>query len=74
MACALLALMAINRDENDLPAKMPATLILGNQNDAAFAAGTAQTEQNHLAKVTFGWTNGSVLRSSVRFTSTNLTN
>lgn len=74
MACALLALMALNRDGNDMPSKMPIASILSSQNDAAFASGTAQTEQNHLATVTFGWTNDSVLRSSIRFTNSNLTN
>ena len=74
MACALLALMALNRDGNDLPSKMPSALILSSQNNAALASGTAQTEQNHVAAITFGWTNGSVSRSSIRFTNTNLTN
>ena len=74
MACALLALMAFNRDANDLESKLPMTSVLSNQDNAAFASGTGQTEQNRLATVTFGWTNASVLRSSIHFTTTNLTN
>jgi len=74
MACSLLALMALNREGEGLPSKLPIASILSSQNNAAFASGTAQTEQNHLATVTFGWTNDSVLRSSIRFTTTNLTN
>jgi len=74
MACALLALMALNRDDNNLPSRLPAAVILTSQNNAFLASETAQTEQNHVAKVTFGWTNDSLLRSSVRFTTTNLTN
>jgi hypothetical protein len=74
MACVLLTLMALNRDGTGIAPKMSAALILSNQDNTAFASGTAQMEQNHLAGVTFGWTNDSVLRSSIRFTTTNLTN
>jgi hypothetical protein len=74
MACALLALMALDRDGSGLPARMSITTILSSQNNAAFASGMGQNEQNHLAAVTFGWTNDSILRSSIRFTTTNLTN
>ena len=74
MACAMLALMAFNRDANDLDSKLPITSMLNNQDSAAFAFGMAQNEQNHVATVTFGWTNGSDLRSSIRFTTTNLIN
>jgi len=75
MACALLTLMALNRESGGLPSKLPIALILSNQDNAAFATGGAQTRENHLAAVTFGWTNDSVFRSSIRFTpTTNLTN
>jgi hypothetical protein len=74
MACALLALMALDRD-GGLKAKTPMTLILSTQDNAAFASGGVQTKENHLAAVTFGWTNDSVFRSSIHFTpTTNLTN
>ena len=75
MACALLTLMALNHDGSGLKSKMPIALILSNQDNAAFAAGGVQTKENHLAAITFGWTNDSVFRSSIRFTpTTNLTN
>jgi hypothetical protein len=74
MACALLTLMAFNRDDG--PGQKPAmALILSSQDNAAYATGGAQTEENHLATVTFDWTNRSVFQSSIRFTpSTNLSN
>lgn len=75
MACALLTLMALNRDGNGLKSDIPVGSILDSQDNAAFAAGGVQSKENHLAAVTFGWTNGSVFRSSIRFTpTTNLTN
>jgi len=75
MACALLTLMALNRGGSELEPKMPMDTILSNQNNASFASGGEQTGQNHLAAVTFGWTNAGVFRSSIRFTpTTNLTN
>ena len=75
VACALLTLMAFSHDGGDLDRPAPMALILHNQNTAAYATGGAQTEQNHLAAVTFGWTNGSVFNSSILFTpTTNLTN
>lgn len=75
MACALLTLMAFNHDGGGLGRPMPMALILSNQNNAAYATVGAQTAQNHLAAVTFGWTNDSVFKSIVRFTpTTNFTN
>lgn len=75
MACALLTLMAFHRDGDGLGQKPAMALILSSQNDVAYATGGAQTEQNHLATVTFDWTNRSVFKSSIRFTpSTNLSN
>ena len=75
VACALLTLMAFSHDGGDLDRPAPMALILHNQNTAAYATGGAQTEQNHLAAVTFGWTNDSVFNSSIPFTpTTNLTN
>ena len=75
MACAMLTLMAFNRDGGDFNSKMPMALILSNQNNAAFATGGVQTEQNHLATVSFDSTNRSNLGSIIRFTpTTNFTN
>lgn len=75
MACALLAFMALDRDGSGLKSKPSMALILSTQDNAAFASGEVQTKENHLAAVTFGWTNDSVFRSSIRFTpTTNLTN
>ena len=75
MACTLLTLMALDHENIGLPSQLPVALILSNQDNAAFATGGVQTRQNHLAAVTFDWTNGSVFQSSIRFTPTmNLTN
>ena len=75
MTCALLTLMALSHDGDVLGRKQPMALILSNQDSAAYATGGAQTEQNHLAAVTFDWTNRSVFKSSIRFTpATNFSN
>lgn len=75
MACALLTLMAFSRNGDGLGPKPAMTIILSSQNNAAYATGGAQTEQNHLAAVTFDWTNRSVFKSSIRFTpATNFSN
>ena len=74
MACALLTLMALSHGGAGLDYKMPMSLVLSNQNNAAYAAGGAETTQNHLAVVTFDSTNRNSLGSSIRFTpTTNLT-
>ena len=70
MACALLTLMAFNQDSGGLGQKTAMALILSNQNNAAYATGGAQTPENHLAAVTFDWTNRSDFKSSIRFTPT----
>ena len=75
MACTLLTLMALEQDPNGLKSNLPMALILSNQSNASFASAGEQTEQNHLAAVTFGWTNDAASPSSIRFTQiTNLTN
>jgi hypothetical protein len=75
MACALLTLMALNHEGAGLDAKEPMTMILSNQNNAAFASAGQQSGLNHLAVVTFGWTNQSIFAPSMRFTrATNFTN
>ena len=70
MACALLTLIVFHRDGDGLGQKPAMALILSSQNNVAYATGGAQTEQNHLAAVTFDWTNRSVFKSSIRFTPT----
>ncbi len=67
-ACALLALMAINREELAGAPKLPVALFLSNQDAVAYTGPQTQTEQNRLAAVTFGWTNRSDFQSSIRFT------
>lgn len=75
MACVLLTLIAFNHEGNGLKSQMPIATILSNQDNAAYATAGERVGQNHLAAVTFGWTNGSAFRSSMRFTpTTNLTN
>jgi hypothetical protein len=67
--------MAVHRDADGLGEKPATTVLWSVQNNAAYAAGDAQTPENHLAAVTFDWTNHSVIKSSIRFTpSTNLSN
>lgn len=68
MACALLTLLAFNHDDEGLGQKPTIALILSSQNNAAYATGGAQTPENHLAAVTFDWTNRSIFQSSIRFT------
>jgi len=70
MACALLALMALDRDDNSLHPRTPVAMVVGDQSAAAFSAGGERMGQNHLAAITFGWTNCSDFRSSIRFTPT----
>ena len=75
MACTLLTLMAFNHDSGGLGQKPAMALILSSQNNAVYATGGAQTEQNHLAAVTFDWTNRSDFKSIMGFTpTTNLSN
>jgi len=70
MACVLLTLMILNRNGENLGSKPMTALILSNQNCAAYAAGCAQTTQNHLATVTFDSTNRSSFGSIICFTPT----
>jgi hypothetical protein len=68
MACALLTLMAFNHDGAGLAPKLPMALIFSNRDALAVAGSEGQADQNHLASVTFGWTNHSDFQSSIRFT------
>ena len=42
-------------------------LAMSNQSYAAYASGTGQTAQNHIASVTFDWTNHSEIKSIMGF-------
>jgi hypothetical protein len=71
-ACALLTLLVFNSG-NSLPAAsgshgMTVAMMLSNQNYAAYASDDSQNVQNHLATVTFDWTNHGISTSSIRFT------
>jgi len=75
MACALLTLMVFNRGDDGLGHRPTMAVILSDPSSAAYAGNGEQTEQNHLAAVTFDSTNRSIFRSIIRFTpSTNLSN
>jgi hypothetical protein len=70
-ACLLLTFLAFNPGGNfpadSLNRKLATTMIMSNQSCAAYASG-AQEEQNHLAAVTFDWTNHGGFQSSIPFT------
>jgi hypothetical protein len=70
MACVLMTLMMINHGGDSLGAKSVTAMILSNQSYAAYATGGEQTAQNHLAGVTFDWTNHSGFKSIIGFTPT----
>lgn len=73
-ACAVFSLIAFDSGSS-LAQKPEMGAVLSNQNYAAYASGGGQTPQNHLAAVTFDWTNHSGFNSSIRFTpTTNLSN
>ena len=70
MACLLLTLLAFNHGGDGLGSKPVMAMMWSNQSCAAFAADGEQTAQNHLAAVTFDWTNRSSFKSIIRFTPT----
>ena len=70
MACALLTLVAFNHGGDGLSPKPMMALVLSNQSYADYASGGEQTAQNHLAGVTFDWTNHSSFKSIIGFTPT----
>ena len=73
-ACALFTMMALDSGTG-LTERPLISNILSNQNYAAYASGDGQIPQNHLAAVTFDWTNRSGFNSSISFTpTTNLSN
>ena len=70
-ACLLLTFMSFSQAGklamDSMNRKLETTMIMSNQNCPAYASGS-QDEQNHLAAVTFDWTNHSGFKSSISFT------
>ncbi|MGC9942208.1 MAG: hypothetical protein ABSE48_10260 [Verrucomicrobiota bacterium] len=74
-ACLLLTLLMLNSGNSVIRQKPEMTTILSNQGDAFCDSDGGQTAENHVASVTFDWTNHSVFNSSKGFTpTTNLSN
>ena len=67
MACGLFTLLAFNHEGVGLETRPALSLIMSNQSCAAYASGAAQSAQNHLATVTFDWTNHSEIKSIIGF-------
>ena len=67
MACGLFTLMAFNHDGAGLNPSPILSMVMSNQSYAAYASGAAQSAQNHLATVTFDWTNHSEIKSIIGF-------
>ena len=75
MACVLLTLVTMNRNGDNLGPSPMSGVILSNEYAGLDAADSARSAQNHLAAVTFEWTNHSGFNSSIGFTQfTNLSN
>ena len=70
MACIFFTLKMFNHDGDGFGSKPVMSVVLSNQNDAAYAMGGNETAQNHLATVTFDSTNHSSFRSIIGFTPT----
>jgi hypothetical protein len=70
MACLLLTLCMLNSSNSVIRQKPDLTFALSNQGNVFSDGDGGQTAQNHIASVTFDWTNHSVFNSSIRFTPT----
>ena len=70
MVCVLLMFSAFNHHGDAFGSKQIVSMVLSNQNDAAYSAGGQQTAENRLASVTFEWTNRSSFKSIDGFTPT----
>ena len=70
MACVMLTLTMVNHGDGGFGAKPVMAMILSNQNGTAYAPDESQIAQNHLAVVTFDWTNRSGFKSITGFTPT----
>ena len=74
-ACLLLTVIMLNSSNSEIRQKPILTMVLSNPGSFFADGDGGQTAQNHLASVTFDWTNHSVFNSSIRFTpTTNLSN
>jgi hypothetical protein len=71
MACVLFTLKAFNHDADGLNTQSMINLVTSNQSYAVYASEPRQTAQNHLAGVTFDWTNCSGIKSIMGFKPTN---
>jgi hypothetical protein len=70
MACLLLTLTALNFSNGGLPQKPALSLVLSNKGRVFNSNDDGQMAQNHLATVTFDWTNHGGFNSSMGFTPT----
>jgi len=59
--------MAFKHDGDTLDTKPVLSMVMSNQNYAAYVSDASQTAQNHLDTVTFDWTNRSEIKSIVGF-------
>jgi hypothetical protein len=72
VACALVALTGMHRDSESLLAARPGTnQSPGEQTMVMSHPSAGQSAQNHLAGVTFEWTNRSLFQSSMAFALSN---
>ena len=69
-ACILLTLTAFNHGSDGFSSKPVMVMVLSNQNGSTSMADESQIAQNHLATVTFDWTNRSGFKSITGFTPT----
>jgi hypothetical protein len=67
----MLSLLVLNSGTMLAPAShgLRGSMILSNLSSSAYSLGGAQNTQNHLDSLTFEWTNRSLLRSPIGFTS-----
>jgi len=70
-ACMVLSMFALNPGNTLAPLShhLMGSLTLSNLSYSAFNSGDSQNAQNHLASLTFEWTNRSGLSSPIGFTS-----
>ena len=74
-ACLLLTLTMLNSGNTGMRQKPALSMVLINDGGVLAAADGTESPENHLASVTFDWTNHTVFNSSMRFTpTTNLSN
>jgi hypothetical protein len=75
MACALITMAALSHNGEGLAPRPDQIAIFSNTDHTISKIDSERSVQNHLAAVTFDWTNRSVFKSSISFTpSTNLSN